>query len=109
MKGRCSNPTNDSYARYGGRGICVCEEWRRDYVTFRAWAHSHGYQEGLTLDRIDPDKDYEPSNCRWLTRSENSGYAVTYRVEQVDRLKARVRELTKELDIADRARSMSGR
>jgi len=93
MRARCNLSTNQSYSRYGAKGIKVCLEWDDDYSIFRNWAHSNGYIEGLTIDRIDPDKGYEPSNCRWLSRSENSRYATTFRVDQVERLKARAKEL----------------
>ena len=66
---RCRNPKSIGYARYGGRGISVCAEWR-DAKTFIAWALANGYAEGLEIDRIDNDGNYEPSNCRWTTRYE---------------------------------------
>lgn len=71
MRGRCRNVNNTAYARYGGRGISVTPEWE-DYLTFHAWATTHGYTDELTIDRIDPDGNYEPANCRWLTRADNS-------------------------------------
>ena len=52
--------------------IKVCDEWRNNYLIFEKWALENGYQKGLTIDRINPDDDYKPSNCRWITRSENS-------------------------------------
>lgn len=58
-------------ARWAGRGIKVCAEWQ-DFVVFRQWAMDNGYREGLSLDRLDNDGDYEPSNCEWVTRSVNS-------------------------------------
>lgn len=70
MKGRCNRPTATSYQYYGGRGICVCDEWQNDFAAFRDWAMSHGYQEGLSIDRIDPDGNYCPENCRWITMAE---------------------------------------
>lgn len=72
MKTRCYNKNNPSYPRYGKKGIKICDEWMNDRRTFVEWALSHGYKEGLTIDRIDPDKGYSPDNCQWLTRSENS-------------------------------------
>lgn len=71
MIDRCENPTTDSYPRYGGRGITVCDEWR-DLGTFKAWAQAHGYAAHLTIDRDNNDGHYEPSNCRWATVQEQN-------------------------------------
>lgn len=72
MKQRCSNPAATKYDRYGGRGITVCDEWREDFQTFYDWAMANGYSDDLTIDRIDNDGDYEPSNCQWITQAENT-------------------------------------
>jgi hypothetical protein len=72
MKGRTKYPSTNSYERYGGRGIKVCEEWEKDFTAFAQWALSNGYSDELTLDRIDPDGNYEPSNCRWATWSQQA-------------------------------------
>lgn len=71
MNKRCNNPNAVDYKWYGGKGVKVCEEWK-DYLKFREWSLEHGYRIGLTIDRIDNSKGYEPSNCQWLTQSENS-------------------------------------
>lgn len=66
MRERCSNPNANNYNLYGGRGISVCEEWN-DFSCFRSWAEENGYKPGLSIDRINPDGNYEPDNCRWLS------------------------------------------
>lgn len=71
MLSRCYNPKCCNYKHYGARGITVCDEWRgKDgYENFRKWAIDNGYSIKLSLDRIDNDGNYEPSNCRWTTQS----------------------------------------
>lgn len=70
MKARCENPNNKRYANYGGRGIKVCEEWRNDFASFAA--HVGPRPDGMTLDRIDNDRGYEPGNVRWATHTEQA-------------------------------------
>lgn len=69
MKERCAREKHPHFKDYGGRGISVCEEWQ-EFANFRSWAISNGYETHLSIDRIDPNGDYEPSNCRWATMKE---------------------------------------
>ena len=66
MKGRCYNSNNKKYKNYGARGIQVCGEWLDSFENFYSWAIQNGYNDRLTLDRIDVNRDYEPNNCRWV-------------------------------------------
>jgi hypothetical protein len=66
IKQRCENPKNDNYIYYGERGIKICKEWH-DYTLFKSWALQNGYNDNLSIDRIDVNGNYEPSNCQWVT------------------------------------------
>lgn len=88
IKQRCTNSNNSHYYLYGGRGITLCKEWQGvyGYTNFKCWALANGYAEGLVIDRIDNNKGYYPSNCRWITNKENqnnkrTNVYVTYKNE----------------------------
>lgn len=70
MKKRCNCITDKHYVWYGERGIRVCKEWSDSFQSFKRWALENGYQDDLTIDRIDNDGDYEPNNCRWISQAE---------------------------------------
>lgn len=70
MRLRCNSPKSKRYYLYGARGIKVCDEWQNNFLAFREWAISNGYAQGLSLDRIDTNGNYEPNNCRWITIKE---------------------------------------
>lgn len=77
MKNRCYNENADDYKYYGGRGIRICDEWLNDYLSFKKWAYDSGYDDTAvkgecTIDRIDVNGNYEPSNCRWVSMDVQS-------------------------------------
>lgn len=86
MKQRCYCLSCKDYPRYGGRGVIICDEWRIDFNKFQDWSLQNGYSDDLTIDRIDVNGNYEPSNCRWTspkTQSRNmrTNKNITYNGE----------------------------
>ena len=84
IKQRCFNPNSNRYKNYGGRGISICDEWKNSFETFCKWALKNGYKEGLSIDRIDHEKNYKPSNCRWtdeITQQNNRTNNTLYEYE----------------------------
>lgn len=72
MKQRCYNTKRPDYQYYGGRGIVMCDEWKSDFLAFYHWAMQSGYSDSLSIDRVDVNGNYEPSNCRWATWTEQA-------------------------------------
>lgn len=79
MMCRCYTESTTHYENYGGKGIRVCKEWH-NFMNFYNWAMANGYRDDLTIDRIDGNKDYEPSNCRWATKKEQSNNLLSNNV-----------------------------
>jgi hypothetical protein len=84
MKQRCVNPNREDYKHYGGKGISVCDQWKNDFAVFRDFALSHGYDDTLTIDRIDSDGNYEPDNAQFIPPNENFGRELSKPVNQLD-------------------------
>mgnify|MGYP002523134152 CR=1 FL=1 len=84
MKNRCFNKNDYHYKWYGAKGVSICKEWLDDFMSFYNWSYEHGYKEGLTIDRIDVNGNYEPANCRWVTLKENCNNRTNNRIIEID-------------------------
>lgn len=106
MKSRCLNPDEPCYPRYGGRGISICDEWldsESGSTCFINWALANGYSDDLTLDRIENDGNYEPSNCRWATNKEQSNNRRSNIVVEHDGKEHTLMQLCEMLDLPYKA------
>lgn len=103
MKNRCYNPSVDSYADYGARGIKVCPEWQ-EFIPFMRWAYGNGFKEsknsrGYSLDRIDTNGDYCPENRKWSTSIEQANNKRNNHVLEYNGQKKTIAEWSREFDI----------
>lgn len=99
MKSRCYNKNDSHYYRWGGRGIIICSAWLLDFSNFRDWAYKNGYAENLTIDRINNNGNYEPSNCRWITSAEQNNNQRTNRMITYKGKTQNMKQWSKELNI----------
>ena len=107
MKGRCYNPNNTNYSKYGERGIRICKEWLEDYQVFKKWALNNGYDISLTIDRINVNGNYEPNNCRWATQKEQANNKRTNHLLEIDGLTKTIAQWSESTGI--RAKTISCR
>lgn len=84
MKQRCYNKNDESYRWYGAKGIKICDEWLDNPKSFEDWAFANGYDNNLTIDRINENKDYSPDNCRWIVGVANAKYKSTTSLIEVN-------------------------
>lgn len=84
MKSRCYCEDDKAYRWYGAKEIKICDEWLDNPKLFEDWSLQNGYDDSLTIDRIDEDKDYSPNNCRWITLEQNSKYKSTTSLIEVN-------------------------
>ena len=96
---RCYNENEKSYKRYGYRGIKICKQWIENPQSFEKWSIENGYNDTLTIDRIDNDGDYCPENCRWISLEENARYKSTTMIINVDGVKMTGRDWAKKLGL----------
>lgn len=100
MLHRCYRKSNNSYELYGKRGIRVCDEWINDFWSFYHWSKKNGYKKNLTIDRINPDENYGPTNCKWSTVTEqNSHLSNLVYTPDLDGKYDTVRSLSKKYNI----------
>ena len=102
MKQRCYYPKNKDFNNYGARGITVCDEWKNNFKSFYTWAIENNYREGLQIDRINVNGNYEPSNCRFVSAKTNSVNKRTTRYIEYKGITKSLREWADEYNISYR-------
>ena len=99
MRQRCFNPKSQSYVHYGKRGITICDEWN-DFLAFKNWAIENGYRADLSIDRIDVNGNYEPSNCRWVDAKTQANNKTDSRYLELHGKKQTMAQWADELNIS---------
>ena len=102
MKERCLNENCHKFKNYGARGIKICNEWldkENGFINFYDWAINNGYEEDLTIDRFDVNKNYEPNNCRWLSKKEQNLNKTTTRYAVYKHKKKTIMDWAEEYNI----------
>lgn len=92
---RCSDPNSDRYKWYGGKGIEVCNQWS-SFIEFRSWAYASGYDDTLTIDRINSEKNYSPDNCRWVDMKVQANNRTSNKIVYFEGKEYTVTELAEE-------------
>lgn len=100
MKARCKYETHIEALNYHDRGITVCEEWNKNFESFAEWAKESGYNDRLTIDRIDVNGNYEPSNCRWVTQKEQCNNKRNNNIIIIDGVRHTVSEWSNIADVS---------
>ena len=102
IKTRCYNKKIPCYKNYGGRGIKICDDWLK-FWNFREWAYKNGYSDGLTLERIDVNGNYEPDNCKWISMAEQQSNKRTSVFITYNGVKKTLSQWSKELGLSKEA------
>lgn len=100
IKSRCNNKNAENYKYYGAKGVKICDEWDKDFISFVEWAMANGYKDNLTIDRIDVNGNYEPSNCRWISNDEQQRNRRNNRFVTIDGITKCVSEWARELGVS---------
>lgn len=101
MKTRCYCKSDTNYSHYGGRGITMCDEWKSNFMSFYQWAIENGYKEDLTIERIENNGRYEPSNCKWITMKEQNQNKSNRRIITVNGISKSQKEWANIIGISD--------
>lgn len=99
MKQRCYNTNHSHYKNYGERGILICDEWKNSFEVFAKWAFENGYNNNLTIDRININGNYEPSNCRWISNFEQQQNRTNSHIIEYQGRKYTLSQLAKKYNI----------
>lgn len=100
MKRRCYDKSTEHYNNYGARGIKVCDEWLNSLESFAKWSYANGYNDTLTIDRIDNNGNYEPNNCRWVDQqTQQNNKRNNIKIEHNGKIKT-IAQWSKELNIS---------
>lgn len=99
MKRRTTDPKQENYKNYGGRGITVCDEWLDDFQSFYDWSMNNGYKEGLSIERVDTNGNYDPSNCRWIEPIDQYYNKRNTVLVEIDGIKKTYKEWTEQLGV----------
>lgn len=103
IKERCNNPNSPAYKNYGARGISICDEWCNNFQSFYNWAMSHGYEDNLSVERIDVNGNYCPENCCWIPIEEQAKNKRNIRFVEVNGKKMPLKTACKELNLPYKA------
>ncbi len=96
---RCTYKKHKTYNDYGGRGIVVCDEWLESFENFYSWSCENGYEEGLTIERINNNGNYEPDNCKWVTLDDQRYNKRNTVIITINGVSKNLKEWSEELNI----------
>lgn len=99
MRQRCNNPKAENYRFYGQRGVKICDDWNKDFMSFYQWSINNGYHSDLTIDRINPDGNYCPGNCRWITMAQQNLNRHSNQIIEFNGIRKTVKEWSDDIGV----------